>query len=263
MENAYARSLAQFAANLGSIGWAIASKKIEKVLPFGTKFGRGWVGDDEIPRKSQPQIHSSSPSNQSSKAILSPCTTIQEGNIKPSRNVDPSSCRDGSSEPIGKNTTMASDHRQNNDNEAVVLSKPFQGMKPTANGFTGGFRFSSPSQVGNSAKLMRPPMSSGFEPPMTRARAVDSAPRNSNGNALIRAHSSHFDSETTLTRNTPISFSKPMPDRGNDLQWRQSSMPANLESIPPDLNVRFQSPGSPVSGAGVVDSQQPDLALQL
>lgn len=36
------------------------------------------------------------------------------------------------------------------------------------------------------------------------------------------------------------------------------------ETLPPDLNIGFQSPGSPVKQSGVlVDSQQPDLALQL
>ena len=36
------------------------------------------------------------------------------------------------------------------------------------------------------------------------------------------------------------------------------------KDLPPDLNVRFQSPGSPpFNGTGAGDSQQPDLALQL
>ena len=37
------------------------------------------------------------------------------------------------------------------------------------------------------------------------------------------------------------------------------------ETLPPDLNIGFQSPGSPVrpSSGVLVDSQQPDLALQL
>ncbi|KAH0448296.1 hypothetical protein IEQ34_022096 [Dendrobium chrysotoxum] len=276
MEYAYARSLARFAAHLGSLGWAIASKKIEKALPPGTKFGRGWVGDDEILQKSQLQFQSSSPSNQSSQATLSPCTTILKGNNKPSQKVEPS-CRNMSSEGIGKSTTMtsaapcdvgSSNHGETNHNETGILSKPpFQvnqnrGMQPIVNGFTSGFRFNLPSQAANMMKPMRPPMSFGSEPPMTHARALDMAPRNTNGNTLIRTHSSHFDSEMALTCNTPPSFGKPMPDHGNDSQWRTSSMQAKLESIPPDLNIRFQSPGSPVSAAGV-DAQQPDLALQL
>ncbi|XP_076951264.1 uncharacterized protein LOC143624531 [Bidens hawaiensis] len=45
-EHGYARSLARFAANLGPVAWKIASQKIEKVLPPGTKFGPGVVGED-------------------------------------------------------------------------------------------------------------------------------------------------------------------------------------------------------------------------
>ncbi|KAJ0702096.1 putative chromatin remodeler Bromodomain family [Helianthus annuus] len=48
-EHGYARSLARFAANLGPVVWKIASKKIEKALPPGTKFGPGVVGEDPSP----------------------------------------------------------------------------------------------------------------------------------------------------------------------------------------------------------------------
>lgn len=51
-EHGYARSLARFAANLGPVVWKIASKKIEKALPPGTKFGPGVVGEDPSPTSS-------------------------------------------------------------------------------------------------------------------------------------------------------------------------------------------------------------------
>ncbi|TKY75540.1 Bromodomain and PHD finger-containing protein 3 [Spatholobus suberectus] len=47
-EFGYARSVAQFAANLGPVAWKIASKKIEKCLSPGIKFGRGWVGENDV-----------------------------------------------------------------------------------------------------------------------------------------------------------------------------------------------------------------------
>lgn len=47
---------------------------------------------------------------------------------------------------------------------------------------------------------------------------------------------------------------QPRPDSGLSPQQKP-------DSVPPDLNVRFQSPGSPSSSR--VDSTQPDLALQL
>ncbi|XAR67440.1 hypothetical protein NMG60_11002204 [Bertholletia excelsa] len=46
-DNSYARSLARFAGTLGPIAWKVASRRIEKALPPGVKFGRGWVGDYE------------------------------------------------------------------------------------------------------------------------------------------------------------------------------------------------------------------------
>ncbi|KAK4752489.1 hypothetical protein SAY87_021287 [Trapa incisa] len=46
-ENSYAKSLARFAATLGPIAWRVASQRIEQVLPAGSKFGRGWVGEYE------------------------------------------------------------------------------------------------------------------------------------------------------------------------------------------------------------------------
>ncbi|XP_050367494.1 uncharacterized protein LOC126785874 [Argentina anserina] len=56
-------------------------------------------------------------------------------------------------------------------------------------------------------------------------------------------------------------FQVPPPWRGHSpcAQPRQKQ-----ECLPPDLNIGFQSPGSPVKqSSGVLDSQQPDLALQL
>ncbi|XP_050138028.1 uncharacterized protein LOC126614412 isoform X5 [Malus sylvestris] len=46
-EYSYARSLARFCGNLGSVAWKVASKRIEQALPEGCKFGRGWVGEYE------------------------------------------------------------------------------------------------------------------------------------------------------------------------------------------------------------------------
>ncbi|XLU75132.1 hypothetical protein S245_034185 [Arachis hypogaea] len=50
--------------------------------------------------------------------------------------------------------------------------------------------------------------------------------------------------------------------------WQGLSPPTQprqkQETLPPDLNIGFQSPGSPAKqSSGVVASQQPDLALQL
>jgi bromodomain-containing protein 7/9 len=46
-EHSYSRSLARFAATLGSAAWQVAARRIEQALPPETKFGRGWVGEYE------------------------------------------------------------------------------------------------------------------------------------------------------------------------------------------------------------------------
>ncbi|KAF8700641.1 hypothetical protein HU200_033986 [Digitaria exilis] len=56
LQQSYSRSVARFAAQLGPIGWEIASRRIERSLPPGTKFGRGWVGDGEAPSSFQPPV---------------------------------------------------------------------------------------------------------------------------------------------------------------------------------------------------------------
>ncbi|KAE8722798.1 Ser/Thr-rich protein T10 in DGCR region, putative isoform 1 [Hibiscus syriacus] len=49
VEHGYTRSLARFAASLGSVAWKIASKKIQECLPAGVNFGPGWVVEKDIP----------------------------------------------------------------------------------------------------------------------------------------------------------------------------------------------------------------------
>ncbi|XP_010416554.1 PREDICTED: ankyrin repeat, bromo and BTB domain-containing protein DDB_G0293800-like [Camelina sativa] len=55
-EYGYARSLARYAANLGPVAWRYADKRIQTMLPTGTEFGPGWVGENpEAPPESTPQ----------------------------------------------------------------------------------------------------------------------------------------------------------------------------------------------------------------
>nr|KYP47790.1 Bromodomain and PHD finger-containing protein 3 [Cajanus cajan] len=48
MKHSYARSLANFAADLGPVVWKIAASKISSVLPTGHEFGPGWVSEDDV-----------------------------------------------------------------------------------------------------------------------------------------------------------------------------------------------------------------------
>lgn len=81
----------------------------------------------------------------------------------------------------------------------------------------------------------------------------------------VRFNEGHF-------QNRPLIFSQlagaDLPRFQMQSPWQglspQTQARQKQESLPPDLNIGFQSPGSPVKQSGVlVDSQQPDLALQL
>ncbi|KAJ4759305.1 Bromodomain-containing protein [Rhynchospora pubera] len=98
VEHAYARSVARFAAKLGPVGWAVAAKKIERVLPPGTKFGPGWVLDDEPTQ--EPKQHLSSPSHNTPTQVKAPLpaaiekTTKEEDHLA-SQNTPPAVSRSG------------------------------------------------------------------------------------------------------------------------------------------------------------------------
>ncbi|KAL1190037.1 Histone acetyltransferase GCN5 [Cardamine amara subsp. amara] len=78
-EYGYARSLARYAANLGPVAWRLANKRIETVLPTGTEFGPGWVGENHE-NPPQQQILASDGHHHSSR-IMSPITSVSSSII--------------------------------------------------------------------------------------------------------------------------------------------------------------------------------------
>ncbi|XP_078448427.1 uncharacterized protein LOC144716995 [Wolffia australiana] len=206
-EHAYARSLARFAANLGPVGWEIASRLIEKSLPPGAKFGRGWVGEPVPQRQVQPPPPPSS-DTASPNAVFSARPGYGGGVVDP------------------------------------TPKPPFQLQhgNPVINGFNSGVT-SSMVQFGRIVQATAQPVTH------TGALEMVSRAGGGGGGVLYAAKDS-----------SPIETGERQIGSAN---WRGLSLRAAPESTPPpDLNVRFQSPGSPPA-IGVADSQQPDLALQL
>ncbi|KAL5206573.1 hypothetical protein ABZP36_034782 [Zizania latifolia] len=105
LQQSYARSLARFAAQLGPVGWEIASKRIEQILPPGTKFGRGWVGDGEAPNTFQPPVLT-----RSSTTLTPPSNTVTS-NEQPINNGRASASHSAGPEPpsgtYASSTSMA------------------------------------------------------------------------------------------------------------------------------------------------------------
>ncbi|CAA7410703.1 unnamed protein product [Spirodela intermedia] len=83
IEHAYARSLARFAANLGPAGWEIAARQIAKVLPLGTKFGRGWVGEQDAPQRHQQPHAAPWPEPPTDAAECSPPASVSPAGTRP------------------------------------------------------------------------------------------------------------------------------------------------------------------------------------
>ncbi|GJX13487.1 hypothetical protein Tco_0205245 [Tanacetum coccineum] len=70
---------------------------------------------------------------------------------------------------------------------------------------------------------------------------------------------------TRMSDNGSVEVSDTVKLKGVPSKMQPQSRPKKQDSRPPDLNIRYQSLGSPIrqSTDMMVDSQQPDLALQL
>ncbi|RWW50645.1 hypothetical protein BHE74_00043077 [Ensete ventricosum] len=282
VEHAYARSLARFAANLGPIGWEIAAKRIEAVLPPGTKFGRGWVGDNETPQQSQPPLLTRSPSHISQAENISTTTAVSASEHPPNSmfvevraNTNPPAASSAlPSRSVGLAEGAARNHESAFKPENAVGGHPnwqktaFQlehaaATQPTMNGFNSPLGLSRLSQVGKVVATFASPESTSSESVRTHSRAPDMVVRNSS-----QTNTSHFNMDklnSNADPNASSSSGNRLPDPGHDPHgtWRRGLSPnPKLGSVPPDLNVGFRSPGSPVAGV-LLDSQNPNLSLQL
>ena len=287
MEHAYARSLARFAANLGPIGWEIAAKRIERVLPPGMKFGPGWVGESEAARKFNPQLVSSSPhfsaqaklSNNTAptvgdKALESHELASNDSSLLPSTSGSSSTAI----RPVDSVSSVNSGRLAKHEGEIGLLGgglhpkSPLQlcqnlAMQHPGNGFNPGYGLSLPSQAVKMTPHTRSP-----EVAMTHSHALDMVSRsvgnNSFGNQPF-AQSAAEEKARPVTGNSKAMNSGSSladPNHNPEGRWRGASKNPKQGSIPPDLNADFHSPGSPVSGVlagSKQQQQQPDLALQL
>ncbi|XP_058098555.1 uncharacterized protein LOC131243319 [Magnolia sinica] len=298
MEHAYARSLARFAANLGPVAWKVASRKIEKVLPAGVKFGPGWVGENDVPQPREPLI-SACPPRLPPPPPPPPLPAFQPpsqsrtttGNVLPrklesrgdksSEKQEPlnNSALEGHSNrtiPPSTAATPALPNRSSGpmDNSQAIRGMNYEGgfgllsnsgmirpnppfqihqnpaIQSTVNGLNSGFGFNLQTQVGKMVRPARPAGNSGnHQMPM------------------MPPNRSEVENLKVSGSSTSINSRAPLPNSCHEVQTgvgsrRGLSLKTKPDSVPPDLNVRFQSPGSPASSV-LVDSQQPDLALQL
>ncbi|KAL5562340.1 hypothetical protein UlMin_032087 [Ulmus minor] len=326
IEHGYARSLARFAANLGPIAWNIAAKKIERSLPGGVKFGRGWVGENDVTQHRGPLLATqgqaslsqsfSVPANSASAATS--CTVESKGDKlseKPEENnlsekQGPSSTTtEGAhltkSVPLSTTTSASLANKSpeplmpkvetseglkphtgvNMPNSNVGAMRPrapfptHQGPHLGMNGLNGTYGFNLAAQMEKFMGSARPAGLNIHSPQMLNPTSRN----NSNFVHPPTANNSNSE-EPELSEHQSTKNPRSLPNRSNEApspsissgshprpSWQGlSPQPKSNsgffpqqkpDSVPPDLNVRFQSPGSPSSSR--VDSTQPDLVLQL
>ncbi|XP_042420683.1 uncharacterized protein LOC122008862 [Zingiber officinale] len=271
-EHAYAQSLARFAAKFGPVGWDIAARRIEHVLPRGTKFGRGWVGEkDASSQMSQPPLisispHSFQPENtpSTSASISENAVDDTENEVKarstpsatpslPCRYLDSAEYstrdRESSSKPqsaVGFHGTW----------QKVANQLPKVGaMQPPLNGFNTPLGFNHLAHSGRTFNASSPPGNSSFEAMVMHSRVpTNMLPINSIQPSTSNRVNSAADP------NTVSSF---LPDDSHGCQRTREAvtMPRPV-SFPHNLNLGFHPTGSPVSGV-LLDSQNPNPNLAL
>ncbi|KAF3434867.1 hypothetical protein FNV43_RR21954 [Rhamnella rubrinervis] len=171
-----------------------------------------------------------------------------------------------------------------NSNSSTIRPRPSFQVRPSPmiqpgiNGYNGLHGFNLPAHMGKLIGAARPAglgfQSSQMINPMSRT----------NSNFIHPANANSADSDSKFSENrSTVNSCGSLPNPRNDSPGASSSGPRprpswqglsphqkfdsglsprqKSDSVPPDLNVMFQSPGSPSSSR--VDSTQPDLALQL
>ncbi|KAJ8534948.1 hypothetical protein K7X08_016676 [Anisodus acutangulus] len=260
-QHAYARSIARFAANLGPIVWKVASKKLETVLPAGVKFGPGWVGEG-----GGLTLLSTFPSQNKSSDSLA-------ANHHSARAVTPSLRGLSSAVEAGKTLNSQNELAEASGgfscaSTSQAQQKPFTNPR---NGFSGKFEYdlSAHTEV---ARLSMPKVQPGLQEASRPGQVVGTVPRR-DASSSHHSPSNHVSSLENSLRETWTTLHSGNLAPGAEQTTRLSgdSRPASASSgqyrqslpIPPDLNVKVQTSGSPSSSLQVGSPQQPDLALQL
>ncbi|KAG6763250.1 hypothetical protein POTOM_033790 [Populus tomentosa] len=333
-EHGYARSVARFAANIGSFSWTIAVQRIEKSLAPGVKFGPGWVGENDIPPQKAlfsspmpsqlapppslpPQkpfsVLESSAANatacgfKSKRGKLSakpekdifpekqvPSTRLSEAHLSsvpPSTSTTTSVSAVNQCEPfteraesVPKSNSHSAFNVLNSSTGVIRQRAPSQlhqnpAINPGTIGFNATYGFNLAAQMEKLIGVARP---AGLG--IQSSQLADKVSR-TNSNLVRSANANSMNSEKMKfpENSSSIKISGALPDSGNEAveaprsvdqaqpTWQGlypnprpdsgSSSHQKSDAVPPDLNVRYQSPGSPSSGC--IDPAQPDLALQL
>lgn len=232
-----------------------------------------------LSEKHVPSIHSGPDGHPSSPLPLSAATSSDS--LVANRSPEPLT---GKGETVERSNSRTGINMMNSNLGGIRPKPPFQihqtpEIQPGLNGLNGTYGLNRSGQMGKLVGVTRP---AGFN--FQSSQVLDQVSR-TNTNFTHPATSNSLNSEETKLSGNPGTMkssgsypnlvNESLPARQSGLQprpsWQGSSQqikpdsgfspPQKPDSVPPDLNVRFQSPGSPSSSRA--DSTQPDLALQL
>lgn len=266
------------------------------LLP-GVRYGPGWVGENDIPPQRM-SLHSSQPpgwpsqlqpislpGNSSANATDNRKDNLPEKEV-PAVHSSRSSLPPSVSEPAVKPEPLAAaeavgglnSHTASNtqkDGTSVMRPRPpFQNnqnpvIRPNPNGLNGTYQFNIPGarppvlEV-HSLKMAKtvPRNNTDFVHPISANSSNAECPKPPENSRTKRSSGALPNSANTALEASNV---RPQPSQqgvpGQPKPEPRLSQQEKPGSVPPDLNVEFQSSGSPCSGR--VDSAQPDLALQL
>lgn len=238
----YARSLARFAANLGPVVWRVASKKIRSVLPSGTNFGPGWVGEHEMlepsrfPFSQKQNAHSSSYEHPSSASSSMGLNLVVE-DVESARRLASQSKLTSPSNSTGDANSLS---QANMNCSGVMVGTAMQNMPsliPTS--YEAAMHPEAPAMASSSYRTNQ----------AIPAKYIKSnnLSQGSSGLQPFNSFRSNAPPSEELAWNWPV----------HQVEYKTDRCPNPLDS-----NARFRVQGSPSSGL-LISSQQPDLGLQL
>ncbi|KAA8546181.1 hypothetical protein F0562_020925 [Nyssa sinensis] len=198
---------------------------------------------------SQSTFSSSVVANKSAESVAESAEAVRGLNSHTDSNVLSSSGGIGAGPPIQIHRNPVFHHRMNGVNGAYGFNLATQKGKVTGSGRPIGINLQSSQGVDTAS---RP--NSNFACPVT-ANSLNSL------DSKFMENSSTINSVTSLPNLGCEGFTSPRVGYYPQASWQEVSLQQKADSVPPDLNVRFRSPGSPNSSR--VDSAQPDLVLQL
>lgn len=273
VKHSYARSLANFAADLGPVAWKVAARKISSVLPPGHEFGPGWVSDDDVSQRQHSAVRDernsdtpvqsrfSSPSRMFSLASASP---LQCGDMAMNRDFSYQNEMNPSSSVSGGNESMIHGMIQQ---EPMPQSDDFGSNGRLGSNFSPQMKMVRLADITGSSNAGNAPQMLDMD--TLHNLSSQTAPTNVNPTALKAQFfnkSSQSDSSNLSGLESGFESQRSSQGLAGNSSWQGSEAPTKQQSSfshASDLNRMIEATNSRSSNVETGPQLQPNLALQL